>query len=362
MDITLEDALRAEQNRFQITYHTEIAELLSKLNISLAITTYQAGKLIFISPDGEEKLRQTPVSFKKPMGLAFSGNKLAVATLDEIQLFAHSQDLAEDFPYSDRELDTLYLPRATYYCGQTDLHDIHFGNGGLWGVNTLFSCIASFDINHSFKARWKPSFVSELTPEDRCHLNGMATKDNVPKYVTALGKTDHAGGWRDNITTGGVLMSVPDGEVLLENLPMPHSPRIYQEELYVLLSATGEVAKCNVEEGTYEVLFKIPGFIRGLAIYDGYMFIGQSKVRKSSKTFNKLPVSEMSNQAGIIVYNLDKGEKVGELMYDATVEEIYDVQVLPDSINPGILNDERHRLAVSTSFNSFWKKDKPINN
>ena len=45
--------------------------------------------------------------------------------------------------------DALYLPRATYYCGETDLHDLHFANGGLWAINTKFSCISSYDINYS---------------------------------------------------------------------------------------------------------------------------------------------------------------------------------------------------------------------
>lgn len=30
----------------------------------------------------------------------------------------------------------------------------------------------------------------------------------------------------------GVLMSVPDGEIIMDKLAMPHSPRFYQEKLY----------------------------------------------------------------------------------------------------------------------------------
>ena len=42
--------------------------------------------------------------------------------------------------------------------------------------------------------RWRPPFVSALAPEDRCHLNGLGLVDGRPKYVTALGETDTAGG------------------------------------------------------------------------------------------------------------------------------------------------------------------------
>ena len=53
---------------------------------------------------------------------------------------------------------------------------------------------------------WKPKFVTDLVPEDRCHLNGLAVRDGKAKYVTALGVTDTAGGWRDAKATGGVLI------------------------------------------------------------------------------------------------------------------------------------------------------------
>ncbi|HET8592329.1 MAG TPA: DUF4915 domain-containing protein [Solirubrobacterales bacterium] len=45
--------------------------------------------------------------------------------------------------------------------------------------------------------RWKPPFVSALTNEDRCHLNGCCVIDGEPAYVTALGETDAPGGWRE---------------------------------------------------------------------------------------------------------------------------------------------------------------------
>jgi hypothetical protein len=47
---------------FTCTYSPNVAELLIQLNCSLAITTFQAGKLIFLSPDGPNVMRQRYVS------------------------------------------------------------------------------------------------------------------------------------------------------------------------------------------------------------------------------------------------------------------------------------------------------------
>jgi hypothetical protein len=63
---------------FSCKYTSQIPELLSRLNCSLAISTYQAGKLIFISANKDESLIQLPRTFNKPMGIALdeTGNKL----------------------------------------------------------------------------------------------------------------------------------------------------------------------------------------------------------------------------------------------------------------------------------------------
>ena len=70
-------------------------------------------------------------------------------------------------------------------------------DGRLTFVNTLFGCLATLSDDHSFKPVWRPSFVSQLVAEDRCHLNGLAMVDGRPKYVTAASQSDVADGWRD---------------------------------------------------------------------------------------------------------------------------------------------------------------------
>ena len=108
-----------EEKRFQITYDQKIAELLSELKSVIAISTYQAGKVIFIgAKDG--KLVQTPISFKKPMGIALKDNNLAIATLDEIQIYSNSKDLAKKFISKKENYDRKYY---TGYLGPWRLNN-----------------------------------------------------------------------------------------------------------------------------------------------------------------------------------------------------------------------------------------------
>ena len=225
---------------FSCTYSPNVPELLGQLGCTIAITTYQAGKLIFISSDGQDNLMQLPRDFNKAMGLAVEGRRMAIATKDEVIVLANAEGLAANYPPKPRTYDALYVPRAVYHVGMVDIHDMDWDkNGRLWGVNTRFSCLSVIDDHYSFTPKWKPPFIKQFEPVDFCHLNGMAMVDGMPKYVTMFGQTTEPKGWRANVQTDGLIMDVPTGEVVAPNLAMPHSPRWIDGELYCLLSATG---------------------------------------------------------------------------------------------------------------------------
>jgi len=274
---------------FSCQYTPQIPELLLKLNCSIAISTYQAGKLIFISPKDEDSLIQLPRTFEKPMGLAQDeqNDKLALACKDEVIVFANSKDLATHYPKSPGKYDALFMPRVTYHTGPLDIHDLSFGtDGSLFAVNTLFSSIIKIDGNYNFTPYWTPPFIDKIVSEDRCHLNGMAMKDGTPKYATAFNQGNSFQSWRENITTSGVVFDVESNEVIIGNLTMPHTPRLFGGELYTLLSATGELIKIDIKTGKYDVVVKLDGFVRGMSLHKDYLFIGLSKLRKKSSTFD----------------------------------------------------------------------------
>jgi hypothetical protein len=60
--------------------HTSnFSAILQDLGISLLVTTYQAGKLVMLRPDGDH-LNTHFRGFGKPMGLAVDGDRLAIGT------------------------------------------------------------------------------------------------------------------------------------------------------------------------------------------------------------------------------------------------------------------------------------------
>ena len=348
---------------FSCKYTPQIPELLLQLNCSIAISTYQAGKVVFISSKDENSLIQLPRNFEKAMGIAedITNDKIAIACKDEVIVFRNSDDLAKFYPKAPNKYDALYLPRNTFHTGAIDIHDLNFGNNGeLYAVNTLFSTIVKIDDNYNFTPYWTPFFIDKIASEDRCHLNGMAMENGKPKYATAFNNGNSPQSWRNKVTESGIIIDVENNTIIAEGLAMPHTPRIFNGELYVLLSATGELVKINKETGTYEVIIKLDGFVRGMSFHKDYLFIGLSKLRKSSSIFGKLPFAEKANEAGIVVVHLPTKSVSGKITYLTSLEEIYDVHILADKTRPNILNtltnDHKNGLSIPTS--TFWRKEK----
>lgn len=330
---------------------------LSQVNGSLAITTYQAGKLALVGWNGQQVtvlLRQFP----KPMGLAVQEQRLALATNHEVWLFANAPLLADEYLENQPgRYDTLYLPRATYFTGDLNIHDLAFGSDNLWLVNTRFSCLASLSKDYSFIPRWQPRFISQLAPEDRCHLNGLAMVDGRPKFVTALGESNEVGGWRNNKATGGILIDVDSGEIVIRGLSMPHSPCWHERFLWLLNSGEGELWRINPHSGQHDVVCALPGFLRGLCCVGNYALVGLSQIREQH-IFGGLPIQQRFERllCGVAVVDLRSGQLLGMLEFTAGCQELYDVEFLPSVLRPTILNNERPemRQAFTAPEFSYW--------
>lgn len=346
---------------FSCTVAPNFAELLWSLKTSIAITTYQAGKLVLISPLDENKVIQLPRSFRGAMGVHHHDDKLVLGTSNEVIVFRNSPDHARTYQGKENVYDSMFLPRMVYKTGFVDMHDLHLAeNGTIFGVNTLFSCVAEVTGEASFQPLWKPDFITELAPEDRCHLNGLIVLENKPSYCTALGRSNTPRGWKANIDEGGLLMDIQGDSVLMEGLAMPHSPVWHNEKIYFLQSASGELTEFDPQTGTSETIYKADKFVRGLSIHGDFAFIGLSRIRPNASSFRNLKIMENSKRAGLLVVHLPTRSLFSWLSYNASVDEIYDVSLLPNTIRPNILDteSEKHHFAISFEGHSYWTHKK----
>jgi uncharacterized protein (TIGR03032 family) len=330
---------------------------LSQAGGSVILSTYQAGKVAMLGWDGRQ-VTFLSRDFRKPMGLAVDGPRLALATRDQLIALANAPLLAYEFLEGQPgRYDGLYLPRAAYYTGDLNIHDVAFGADAIWFCNTRFSCLASPSRDFSFVPRWRPPFVSETVPEDRCHLNGLAMEQGRPRFVTALGESDEVGGWRANKASGGIVVDVQTGQTVVRGLSMPHSPRLHEGHLWVLNSGAGELWRVNLNGFRHDVVCTLPGYLRGLCFVGPFALVGLCKIREKH-IFGGLPVQERFPRlnCGVALVDLRTGGPAGLFLFTEGCTELYDIQFLPGILRPMILSAEKEATlqAFTAPEFSYW--------
>jgi uncharacterized protein (TIGR03032 family) len=174
--------------------------------------------------------------------------------------------------------------------------------------------------------------------------------------VTALGKTDTRGGWRENKRDGGILIDIDTDEIILEGLSMPHSPRWYGGKLWVLESGEGSISIVDFETKKLKHIVKLPGFTRGIDFIGPLAFVGLSQIRESA-TFSGLPITDRLEEriCGVWIVNIETGETLGNVQFTSGVEEIFAVKIFRNAKFPEVLGLDDKLL-----FTSFMIPEKDL--
>lgn len=333
-------------NNFQIQTSPGLDEWLKRQNLCFGATTYQTGQVIIIGRQPDDSLMYTVRTYEHAMGIARSGEDLHLATLYQIWHFHNRVALGAPTkpPY-----DAVYIPRSSHVTGRMSIHDLVVEESGrLLFVNTAYSCVGELVPNHSFRPYWIPDWISALAPEDRCHLNGMGSRDGKARYVTAVSRTDTAAGWRAVRAKAGVVWDIVENRLVVDGLSMPHSPRWHNGALWFINSGSGFLCRTEPDSGGLEEVAFIPGFARGLALTGNYALVGTSRQR-ANRIFTDLALDGnlksrgITPQCAIHIINLTTGQIEHQVIFTGDIEEIYDVCVFPEKRLAniiGFMNDD----------------------
>ncbi len=322
---------------------------MARERVSLAFTTYQAGKMFMVGLQPDGRLSVYERTFNRCMGLHASDDAQTLWMTSLFQLWRFENYVPVGQATGDG-YDRLYVPTLGHTTGDVDIHDLHVRADGMpVFVVTAFNCLATASPERSFVPLWRPPFISALVGEDRCHLNGLAmdpqTRD--PAYVTMVSRSDVADGWRDRRVAGGVLMDVRSNEVVTEGLSMPHSPRVHPKwpgRVWLLNAGTGFLGYVDVEscDGVFHEVAFCPGFLRGLSFVGDHALVGLSAGREN-RTFQGLPLDtnlrdrDADARCAIHVVNLESGSTAHWLRVSGVVHELYDVVALRGVVRPMLL-------------------------
>lgn len=350
--------IQPEEAETEFNQSSGLQKWLFQQNVSLLFSSYQSGILysLGLNPNGSLHLHQAGIP--RPMGIAYQGDgKLTLAAESAIISF---ENILTTEQRINQLFDACFVPRRMHITGHLDSHDVGItADGEVIFVNTRFNCLATLAARHSFTPVWKPDFISKIIDEDRCHLNGLAMKDGQPAYVTAISRSNAIDGWRDRRSDGGVIIDVQTNKIVCEGLSMPHSPRWFKGELWVLNSGTGEVGVAaglneSGKMGKFEPRFFCPGFLRGLSFAGSYAIVGLSKPRykrfEGLKLEQRLKDSDTSPWCGVQILDISKGNCAEWFNIEGSVSELYDLETIPDVQVPMIMAPSSTELSDLITF------------
>ena len=346
-------AMISDENRpepwFELFTSRQFMSWLAEQGASLAMTTYQAGKLFLLGIQPDDKLSVCERTFNRCMGLWSDGQTMWMTALYQLWRFENALPAGQ---ISSDGFDRVYVPQLAYTTGDIDIHDLAVeASGRVVFVNTLFGCLATPSETHSFEPLWQPPFVSRLAAEDRCHMNGLALRDGKVAYVTCVSQSDIVDGWRDRRRDGGVVVDIRANAVVARGLSMPHSPRWYKDRLWLLNSGTGFFGYIDLAAGRFEPVAFCPGYLRGLGFVGEFAVVGSSMAREN-RTFkgldldDNLKARDADARCGLYVIDLRTGDLVHWVRVEGIIDELYDVVVLPGVRRPkalGLKTDEIRR-------------------
>lgn len=315
-----------------LTFSAGLANYLASNAMSLAFTSYQTGHLYLFGCGRDRRLALHQAQYPQAMGVAGNASRLYLGTLTQI---VRMENVLAAGEVANEKHDKVYVPRNFQTTGAVDIHELGVRNDGrIVFINTKYSCLCEPSLTHSFKPVWKPSFISKIAPEDRCHLNGLAMVDGEPKYASAICRSDVVDGWRDRRHDGGIIIDMETDEIVAEGLSMPHSPRWRDGKLWVLNSGSGELGWIDPDAKRFVPFAFCPGFLRGLAFVGDHAVVTLSKPRygrfEGLTLDARMKEKDADPWCGVQIICLRTGAVSQWIRFDGAVMELFDVCALPD--------------------------------
>ena len=129
------------QPDFASVYTENLPHLLKQLGVSIAVSTYQAGKFIFLREDRGELNTHFRV-FEKPIGISLQQGRLCVGTKNRVHEYHNVPAVAAKVS-TDIHHDAAFVSRQAHVTGDVDIHEMAFVyQGELWFVNIRVCCLS----------------------------------------------------------------------------------------------------------------------------------------------------------------------------------------------------------------------------
>jgi uncharacterized protein (TIGR03032 family) len=320
-----------ELGAYNISASPGFGDWLAEQGTSIAVS--DGAQLIMVGRDGNGGLRAETRGFQG-IGAVAAGGPGTLYVTTSWQLVRMQNALLEGRLDAEGR-DAVYLPQKGWTIGAVGVYDLAASPGGApFFTSALCNCIATVSSRLNFTAVWKPPFISELGGGDRCHLTGLALDGGELAYAVCASESDEVDGWREAPAGAGVVVDAREHRVLARGLSLPHTPRLYEGELYVAGGGDAGLLRIGREDGRVEVVARVPGFARGLDFVGSFALVGCSTLHGDEvlKEIARPTMKESEQRQAVAVVDMKSGEVAHELSFAGASGEIFAVTAVHDCL------------------------------
>lgn len=159
--------------------------------------------------------------------------------------------------------------------------------------------------------------------EEQHHINDLYIDEEAETLLVSM--FSFTGNWRKNVYDGGVLeydlSSKKFTGPIIENMWMPHSIQLIDNNIVLLDSMRGDLYKTN-----YDVIGEFQGFVRGLDYDNRFFYIAQS----AHRYFDRLERISLNIPLNCGIHIFDEHTKASVFHSLPQIENIHSLIVLSD--------------------------------
>jgi uncharacterized protein (TIGR03032 family) len=260
---------------------------------------------------------------------------------------------------SERATDCPFVPiRSRFLPGCLYLHDLAVVGGGLHANAVGMNAVISISMDGRYEPAWWPRAID--TPSgpafgaNYLQLNSIAAGRTLEESFFSA-SSDHISSRRPGhrnypVDRRGVIFSGSTREPIARGLTRPHSARLHEGRLWVDNSGYGELVE--IEQGGALVAARLPGWTRGLALYQGVAFVGTSRViPRFARYAPGLDVE--SSQNGVHAVDMETGQVLGSITWPWG-NQVFAIDWVPAHVASGLpFRWPRRRERERTLFSTF---------
>ena len=306
---------------------------LNENKCNILISSFSTDHVLTLSTNQDSAPFMYYTNIPRAMGMSQYEDTLLISSHGNLITY---YDIGKMGDIDHGTFDKNYIPLTTLHKPDIDIHDVVMTKDKkIYYISSLYSCICTPNyFNKTFNIYWKPKWISKMAAEDRCHLNGLCCIDGEPRFVTSICMNDTTRSWSDDKKVKkGIVYDIISDEIYCKDLSFPHSPRWYNNMLWVLESGSGYFG--FIENNKFERKVFIPGFLRGLIFHNNYAIVNTS-IDRHTKNFKEyelgdiLETKKLKEKCGIWIIDINTFDIVHSLIFTGDVKELYDIAIVPN--------------------------------